>query len=383
MTHLTRPLAVEMVIPALVTGGMEMMTADLARALAARGHRVGITCLQAEGTLAGKLRNAGIPVSLVPCPGTIPILRAHPGLCSHFRRRTPDVVHAHNGVWAKAALAARAAGVPAVLHTAHGFDHDEPWFGDALRWWAGRHTDLVVAVSKSLHRHFVHKALVPASRTVTVLNGIDTSRFSPGPRSGLLREPLGIDGDIPLIGCIARLDPVKNHALLIEAMARLVQRSPDIRLALIGDGPLRDDIEAQVKAHGLEDKILLTGTVADTAPLYRDLDLFVLPSLSEGTSISVLEAMASGTPVVATAVGGTPWLLGEGACGRLVPSGKAEALSGAISELISDPDERSRLAGAGRARVLSEFDHASMVRTYERLYGQIAKHAASPYRSEV
>src|SRR5690348_16777699 len=127
MTALARPFAIEMVLPALVTGGMEMMVADLARALAARGHGVGITCLEAEGALAGRLREADIPVSVVPCPGKGPILRAHQGLRDHFLQRAPDIVHAHNGVWAKSALAARAARVPAILHTAHGFDRYEPW----------------------------------------------------------------------------------------------------------------------------------------------------------------------------------------------------------------------------------------------------------------
>jgi glycosyltransferase involved in cell wall biosynthesis len=382
MTGLARPLAVEMVVPALVTGGMEMMTVDLARALRARGHRVGITCLEEEGALADGLKPAGIPVAVVPCPGLAPLARAHPGLRDHFAQRAPDIVHAHNGVWAKAALAARAAGVPAVMHTAHGFDHDEPWFGDALRWWAGLHTDMVVAVSRPLREHFVRKARVNPSRVVTVLNGIDTSRFSPGERSGVLRGPLGIGPDVPLIGCVARLDPVKNHALLLEAMAHLVRQVPDIHLALVGDGPLRDMLQGQVRALGLDGRVLLAGTLADAAPAYRDLDIFVLPSVSEGTSISVLEAMASGTPVVATRVGGTPWLLGDGACGELVPSGDSEALAGAVTRLLGDEKERSRLAHSARARVLAEFDHAAMVRTYEQLYGRIAGDGPSPVLME-
>jgi glycosyltransferase involved in cell wall biosynthesis len=373
MTILPRPLAIEMVVPTLVTGGMEKMTIDLARALSARGHRVGIICLETEGPLSEGLDGEGIPVTVIPCSGKMPILRAHPRLRDHFLRHAPDVVHAHNGVWAKTALAARAAGVPAILHTAHGFEHKEPWFGDALRWWAGRHTDLVVAVSNPLHEHFIQKARIPENRVVTVLNGIDTSRFAPGSRSGILRGLLGIGPHSPLIGCIARLDPVKNHSLLIEAMALLVRQIPDIRLVLVGDGPLRADVEGQVKALGLQDRVFLTGMLADTAPIYRDLDVFALPSTSEGTSISVLEAMASGTPVVATSVGGTPWLLDGGACGILVPSETPTAMADAIGELLNDPNEGSRLARAARRRVLAEFDHAAMVRTYERLYRQIAR----------
>lgn len=371
MTAPTRPLAIEMVVPALVLGGMEMMTVNLARALARRGHRVGITCLQEKGELAKELEGSDIQISVIPCPGSVPLLRAHQGLRNHFALRAPDVVHAHNGVWAKAALAARAARVPAVIHTAHGFDLKEPWFSDPLRWWAGLHTDLVVAVSHPLQQYFIRKIRLPAGRVTTVINGIDTARFAPGAGRGSLRASLGIDPHAPLIGCIARLDPVKNHALLIQAMAVLVRTNPDIRLVLVGDGPLREPIQDQVQSLGLEEHVILAGTIADTAAVYREFDIFALPSFFEGTSISILEAMASGTPVVATEVGGTPWLLQDGACGRLVPSGDAAAFADAIAQLLDDEGERVRIAAAARARVTAEFDHAAMVRTYERLYGQV------------
>ncbi|MEZ0167162.1 glycosyltransferase [Microvirga sp. TS319] len=365
------PLAIEMILPSLATGGMETMATALARALARRGHRVGVTCLESEGDLAEDLRRTGIPVSLVPCPGTVPLLRPHPGLREHFAAQPLDVVHAHNGVWVKAALAARAAGVPAVVHTAHGFAFGEPWFEDALRWWAGLRTDMVAAVSAPLREHLVHKARIPASRVTTIINGIDTMRFAPHGTSGILRGAVGVGPDVPLVGCVARLDPVKNLALLIDAMALMVRDLPDARLVLVGDGPLRESLREQAQVAGLGDRVLFPGAFADTAPIYRDLDIFVLPSVSEGTSISALEAMASGTPVVATAVGGTPQLLGDG-CGMLVPSGDAQALADAIRGLLADPTGRSRIAQAARKRVLDRFSHADMVRAYERLYRQVA-----------
>jgi glycosyltransferase involved in cell wall biosynthesis len=301
-------------------------------------------------------------------------------LRSHFAARAPDVVHAHNGVWAKSAMAARAAGVPAVMHTAHGFVHDEPWFEDALRWWAGLRTDMVVAVSSPLREHFIRRARIPASRVTTIINGIDTARFAPREKSGILRKALGLGLDVPLVGCVARLDPVKNHALLLEAMALLVRQAPDARLVLMGDGPLREALRAQAEALGLGARVLLVGTLADMPAAYNDLDVFVLPSVSEGTSISVLEAMASGIPVVATAVGGTPWLLDGGACGTLVPSGDAAAMAEAIRGLLTDLARRTRMAQSARKRVLEEFGHAAMVRAYERLYRQIARTSASLIR---
>jgi glycosyltransferase involved in cell wall biosynthesis len=333
-----------------------------------------------EGPLANDLRETAIKVSVVPCAGKWPLFRADPGLRDHFLHRAPDIVHAHNGVWTKSALAARAADVPVILHTAHGFDHDEAWFEDILRWWAGCHTDLVVTVSDSIYEHFVRKVHIAEDCMTTILNGVDATRFSPGGRSMVLRDPLGMGPEAPLIGCVARFDPVKNHALLIQTMALLARFHPEIRLALVGDGPLRENIKRQVSALGLSDMVLFTGMLADTAPVYRDVDVFVLPSTSEGTSISVLEAMSSETAVVATHVGGTPMLLDNGSCGSLVPSENAAVMAAAIDRLLKDKSERSRLGQAARKRVLAEFDHAAMVRAYERLYAQAIRRSIAACR---
>jgi len=193
---------------------------------------------------------------------------------------------------------------------------------------------------------------------------------------------LGIEPDAPLLGCVARLDPVKNHSLLVKAMARVVLEMPNIRLVLVGDGPLRGDIGALSRALDLEKHILILGTLADTAPVYRDLDLFVLPSLHEGTSISVLEAMSSGVPVVATSVGGTPSLLHYGARGEVIQSGDEIGLASTIVRLLSSRDERFRLAKNARAQVLTMFDHTAMTRAYEKLYRHIIKRGESP-REEI
>jgi glycosyltransferase involved in cell wall biosynthesis len=134
---------------------------------------------------------------------------------------------------------------------------------------------------------------------------------------------------------------------------------------------LRTQLESQVQRLGLADRVIFAGMVADPAPIYRDLDLFVLPSLAEGTSISILEALASGTPVVATAVGGTPALLANGACGDLVPPCDVEAMATALRRVLSDAQYRARLAAAARARALAEYDEAAMVRAYEGLYHRI------------
>jgi glycosyltransferase involved in cell wall biosynthesis len=376
-----RPLRIEMVLPSLSVAGMETMTRDLGRGLAQRGHGVGVTCLQEEGALADELRAHGVAITLLPCPGISTNLRPHAPLRDHFAAIGCDVVHTHNGAWAKAAVAARAADVPASVNTLHGFAHDEPWYDDPLRWWAARHTDTVVAVSEPLRDHLVRKLRLSPSRVLVLANGIDTDRFAPGPRSGGLRRRFGIPEAAPLIGTVARLDPVKNQPLLIAAFRLVLTKRPDAQLVFVGDGPMRAELEAGASSAGIAHAVHFAGICPDVAPVYRDLDVFALPSLSEGTSISILEALASGTPVVAAAVGGNVDLL-AGNCGMLVPSGDEQTLAIAILRVLDDPAFSASLASAGRSRVVSNHSLDQMVDFYEDLYCTIleTKHARDAIR---
>jgi glycosyltransferase involved in cell wall biosynthesis len=352
---------------------METMTRDLAFGLAERGHGVGITCIEEEGELAPLLREEGISVRLVKCPGIRSNFFPDAELIAHFAARRCDVVHAHNGVWAKAALASRSAHVPATVSTLHGFAFGERWPSEPLRWWGARNSDIVVAVSASLRRHLVERTRLPASKVTMLSNGIDTRRFAPGRPSGTMRTRFGIAADVPVVGCVARLDRIKNHIVLLASLKLVSASFPQARLVLVGEGPLHEELEAQAADMGLSNSVIFAGACADPALLYRDLDAFALASLSEGTSISVLEAMASGVPVVATAVGGTPDLLADGACGLLVPSGDSAAMAAAITRLLGDSKLRGQLAAAARERVVSGFSRSSMVIAYEELYRSILR----------
>jgi glycosyltransferase involved in cell wall biosynthesis len=303
----------------------------------------------------------------VPALGVLSNARA-PRLEQWLRTVRPDVVHVHSGTWLKTAHAARRAGVPRVVHTAHGLLDREPWHGMLLKRLAGRYTDHVVAVSSALQREIARQISRPAEGVELIPNGIDTSRFQPGARAGTLRERLGIADDAKVIGNVARLQDVKNHALLLEAFAPLARRIPDSHLVIVGEGPLRQELLDRAVKLGIADRVHLIGAEDDTAPLYRQFDLYVLPSKAEGTSMSLLEAMASGIPVVASAVGGTPDLLAHGARGRLVPSGDAAALEQGMFEALTDPSA-ARVAGVARHDVVREYSERAMVTAYERLYG--------------
>jgi glycosyltransferase involved in cell wall biosynthesis len=298
-----RPLRVEHVLPSLKTAGMEVLVANLALALKARGHDVRITCLVEDSDMADRVRAGGVPVRVVRTEGALASVRPAAALTQHFRVEAPDIVHAHSGSWGKAVLAARAAGVPARVFTSHGLNGPESWSDVLFQRWAARHTEAVLVVSPWLHEHARRVAWVSPERIRLVTNGVDTRRFRPGPRGCTLHRRLGLAPDRRLVGTVARLAPIKNQALLVSAFARIASRHPDVDLVFVGEGEMEGALRAQAAEARIAERVHFAGVAQDTAPVFRDLDVFVLCSFSEGTPVSVIEAMATGTPVVATAVG--------------------------------------------------------------------------------
>jgi glycosyltransferase involved in cell wall biosynthesis len=359
-----------MVLPTLVAAGMEVIVARMTRALARRGRDVGVTCILSGGVVADELRSEGHRVSVVPAPG----LRSNlypTRLADWLRRLKPTIVHVHSGAWLKAARAAHLAGVPHTVHTVHGIEGDEPWFIKPLWRMAAHYTDAIVSVSEPLMGYLQRDMGLARDKLRLIPNGVDTESFRPGPSGGQLRARLRLGADDVLIGNVARLTPVKNHALLLEAFAILRPHAPRATLAIVGDGPLRRDLERRIAALGLEAHARLAGLAGDMPAIYRDFDLFVLSSRLEGTSLSILEAMASGVCVVATAVGGNPDLLGHGRFGVLVPPDDPRALAAAMADLLRDHARRRMLAAAAREHVARSYSEESMLRRYEELYDSL------------
>ena len=360
-----------MILPTLAAAGMEMIVARLMRGLARRGHEVSATCILSGGVLADELQSEGYEVTVVPTLGLRSNL--YPAqLTAWLRRRKPGVVHVHSGAWLKAARAAHLAGVPHVVHTVHGIEGKDPWFIKPMWWMAVRYTDLIVSVSQPLLGYLHGDMRLPRAKLRLVANGVDTERFRPGAREGALRAALGVGADGILVGNVARLAKVKNHAVLLDAFAIVHRHVPQARLAIIGEGPEQRALEERAAALALTGDVQLLGAVHDTPSVYRELDLYVLSSHIEGTSVSILEAMASGVCVVATAVGGTPDLLGHGRFGVLVPPDDPAALASAMWELLCDPARRRTLAAAAREHVVRHHGELAMVRRYEDLYYDLA-----------
>jgi glycosyltransferase involved in cell wall biosynthesis len=290
------------------------------------------------------------------------------GIARAIRATAPDVVHLHSGAWYKPARAARLAGVPRVIFTEHGREHDDPRLRQWLDRRAARHTDVVVAVSARLAGYLVNTVGIEAARVTTIHNGVDTALFSPGPAPEALRRRLDIPDGAAVIGSVGRLELVKAHERLLDAAAQLRHRaSRPIVVVICGDGSRRDALFQHARQLGVADLVRLPGWLNDPVQAYRLFDLFVLPSRSEGQSVSLMEAMACGVPAVVTDVGSNAEMLGPEFHAHVVPNDPGAVLPDAIASALATPrsdDVRSRI----RQRALDLYSLDRMVEQYEALY---------------
>jgi glycosyltransferase involved in cell wall biosynthesis len=285
-------------------------------------------------------------------------------------RIAPDVVHLHSGVWYKAGAAASLAGVPYQIYTDHGRQNPDPWLHRAIDRRASRHTDVVVCVSERLGQHVATFVKHP-SRIRVIPNGVDTERYSPRSDDGEFRRELGIAADIPIVGSIGRLETVKGYDVLVRAFAKLRMAygaSAKPVLVLVGDGSERQSLERLASDLGLADSVHFVGWRSDIESLARAFNLFTMSSHSEGTSVSLLEAMSSGLCPVVTDVGGNAAVLGQDLAHRLVPPADPDRLAHALSEALLDRAARENDAHTARARVVQHYGLDSMVQRYEALY---------------
>jgi glycosyltransferase involved in cell wall biosynthesis len=340
-------------------GGQEMVILHLARRAMQSGLEVRVMCLHRKGALEARFLEAGVPVDLLPA-GALHAVRS---LATWLRRWRPHILHTHNPapnrVGALARLLSPGAGL---VHTKHGRN----WVAGGERYGlaarlATRFTDIVVAVSRDAAAVAREVEGVPEAKLRVIYNGVDTAAFA-------RVEP---DCRASRAVCVARLNPVKDIPTLIAAARIMADRLPGFRLEVIGDGPDRSRVEAAVVAHQLTDCVRLPGFRDDIPGVLAGASLFVLPSLTEGVSLTLLEAMAAGLPVVATAVGGNPEVVMDGVTGTLVPPGSPERLAEAIMAMFADPDRAQAMGEAGRARVREVFSLEAMATGYDRAYREL------------
>ena len=363
-------LRILQVVLSLGAGGTERLVIEISKALHPQS-RLQVCCLDEEGRWARELTDLGIPVTaLGRRPGFRPSLALQ--IAKLARQQRAQVLHCHHfSPFIYGTLASLVPPRVKVVYTEHGRLSDAPSSPKrklATRWFS-RTCDAIFAVSDDLRQRMILDGIHPA-RVGVIYNGIDPgSPPTSGDRSAA-RSAMGLrDGDLA-IGTVARFDRLKDLPTLLSAFASLPQSRAPIALVLIGDGPDRPRLEALASELGVSDRIRFTGHRDDVRSLLPALDAYVNSSLTEGLSISILEAMAASLPVVATRVGGTPELVLENETGLLTPARDSPALAATLADVLASPERLRTLGRAGRQRVKTHFTHEGMVERYLKAYKQ-------------
>lgn len=369
----------------LTYGGLENGLVNLVNHLDHHRYRHVVVCLTESGEFEDRIQ-AGADCVIValgkPAQGNS--LPVYWRVWRLLRRLRPDIVHTRNLPVVDLGLIARLACVRRLVHSEHGLDVIElsgtrryVWMRRLLRPMVSRY----IALGRDLKDWLVREVKIRPEKVEVIYNGVDVDRFRPAAKDEreALRAmlPSGFQGEqTVIIGTVGRMASLKRPLRLIEAVGKLVADRPDLRsrlrIVMIGDGEQRKAVESAVARLRLEDQVWISGFRDDVPELMRCLDIFVLPSLREGLSNTLLEAMASGLPVVATAVGGTPELVDDGRTGCLVLPERPDEMAATLIELVDDGARRSNMGNQARKDVCAQFSIAEMVRHYDSLYRAVA-----------
>lgn len=349
------------VILSLEIGGMEQVVSDLVRNLDRTRFNPVIVCLDTVGPLGEELIRQGVPViKLEPMVPVVSLIFPYE-LIRIIRRYGADIIHVHSGCWYKGAAAAFFTDVRSVIYTEHGRTFPDPPLTlvlDRIYSWL---TSRVIAVSHDLAGYMNSKIGISKKKIGVIINGIDEVRFIPSGETAGKGETIGI---------VARLAPVKGIDILLRAMRIVVSKRPSSRLKIVGDGPERQALEKLAVNLGISDNVEFLGFMREIPHLLGQMDLVVLSSYSEGTSITLLEAMAAGKPVVVTSVGGNSAIVEDGKNGFLVPPGAPGELADAILRLLDDHKLRERMSAENRRKIARSFSVGAMTKAYEAVYAE-------------
>jgi sugar transferase (PEP-CTERM/EpsH1 system associated) len=364
------------VVYSFTIGGLENVIVQLINRLPAEKFRHTVLSLTTISDFKNRITQPDVQfIELNKPPGhAIPL---YPKIFKLLRKLKPDVLHTCNLAALEIVPIAWLAGVPLRIHAEHGWDAHDPNGSNPryrkLRKFYKPFVSHYIAVSKDLDQYLEHAIGVSRNRRSLIANGVDTDFFSPAENT---QPPITGCPFTPkqhwIAGTVGRLQTVKNQPFLARAFVKLLQDYPKaalrIRLVIIGDGPLKNEIEKILLLGNALQYTWLPGARNDIADIMRTLDCFVLPSQTEGTSCTLLEAMACGLPTIATAVGGTPALVEEGITGNLIPADDVASLAQALWLAYSSPDNFSKLGINARQRVISVFALSSMIKQYEQLF---------------
>lgn len=374
------PVRIGFVLHSMSVAGAEVLVSEIIERAGARLAPT-VLCLDEVGALGHALREQGIEVlELGRRPGLD--LRVAGRIARATREHQLELLHAHQYTpfFYSALAKLRPSSRFRLILTEHGRHYPDNVSTRrrlANRLLLERQADAVTGCSEFSRHGLAEIDGFSAARIELIPNGIDLDRFPPGTDRGELRSRIGLDPQRTLIACIARFHPVKDHATLLRAFARVADAHADADLLLAGDGTLRQELEQLSADLGVSERVHFLGVRRDVADILRAADLFCMTSLSEAASLTILEAMAAELPVVVTAVGGNPELVRDGIDGRLVSRGDDQAVAAALSELIADRESAAAMGAAARVRVVAEFDLDQTIAAYLALFERVARNGRS------
>lgn len=348
-------------------GGIETLICEFATRLNSNGFLSSICVFSGGGSLEKKLESEGVMVGCVEKKEGID-LTVIPRLRRFLREKGIRILHTHNyAAWLYGVLAARGIRGLRHIHTEHSNIKKK------RRGWVERllihFTDRIVCVSDDVKRSMIEHQGISSEYLNVIYNGVDTNRFCPNSfKRKLYKDELGIKHDALIIGIVARLAPVKDHSTLLKAFSKVSENIPEAILLIVGDGELKHTLIKQTSEIGLENNVYFLGERQDIPDLLNVMDIFVLSSLSEGHNMSLLEAMSTGLPVVATDVGGNSEVIVDGVTGFLVPSESPNILGEKIGTLLREEKLRLQMGKNGRKRAERYFNTNSMIKNYENIY---------------
>jgi sugar transferase (PEP-CTERM/EpsH1 system associated) len=365
------------VIPRLGLGGTEKGVLKVMRGLGENGftHKIcAVRGIDAEFAKQESLESKAYSADSSRDGFQFPLFRLKT-IMEEFR---PHIVHSRNFGALEAVPAARLAHIPVVIHSEHGYELEIlrglPMRRRVLcRFFYGM-ADAVFTVTDDLRRYHAAQSWLPPSRFQVLYNGVDTEKFTPHPLSAVqVRTELGIPAGRFLIGSVGRLVAIKDHKTLLRAAETLLFHGLDVHILLVGAGPEMGNLQNYVaSSSSLAGRVMFVGASDRVPELLNAMDAFVLPSICEGMSNTILEAMACGVPVIVTSTGGNPELIEEGRSGYLFPPGNAERLSALLSRLAENSGARDEFRTAGRRRAVEQFSLAGMMQHYQEIYTELA-----------
>lgn len=346
------------IIGRLDYGGAEILLLDICRKIDKSKFSVSVVVLEDQGPLTEQFQNAGIELEFFYKKGKFDFSLVK-RLAAYLQKKKPDIVHTHlfaADFWG--GCAARKAGVKCLISTKHDILSEGYW-RNRLGKKARQRCQKVIAISSATQEFLIKEEQIPLEKIVVIYNGVDVSKF-------YVKDPQILSGEKLVIGSVGRLSKEKGHKHLIRACRFL--KAASWKLLLVGDGPLKKELIGLIRFLGLEDKVKLTGITEDVRPHLKEMDIFVLPSVSEGLSLAVLEAALAGKFVIATAVGGVPEVIKDDETGLLFKPKNIEQLVRHLNWVVEHKEEAVVMVKKLQKFVLEKFDINKIIKEYEKLY---------------